>query len=457
MHNSSETYLKKRLTTYKKAIVPSDFFVRAVKLKVFDRIDASRVAEKSWNWSSLLRFFEKTSAFAFSFAVAFALFNAVFFTALETSHADYVGEIMNKEGNVLIRRAHTQELVIVQSKERLFEGDTIEVADKSHAQVYFYNTGETVLASNTTVVIDKVEKVGSEDRKVALTLKKGGIDAKVEASPVESDSKLSISTPKGTVEAPMNADFSVALQENGSVKLTSEEEKIALIPEGENVAPVIVAAGEEMDTHELLELTPSLSTTEAISVIESKPVVVASSAKVKKPVTLSGAVLATATPSTTENAVLEAIPEEIVENTQVVPVPEVAAVDVFQKGLLDELSSSVDIAQVKLQSVLEAYKNKDLVASLDRMQSYYATLDRIASLIAKVKQINIAVPKQAPMKHIVDFTVRNYLTSINSAFTATKSSIKEENSEMFSAIQKKLHYLARQEAVLKSHIESQLK
>ena len=460
MQNPRNFHLEKKLLKLKKTIVPSDFFVRTVKIRLFDHIDSLQVSKSGSTWTHIVLLLKKTSTFAFSFLLAFTLFNVVFFTTLETSHADYVGEVMSKEGNVFIRRAHTQELVIVQSKERLFEGDTIEVADKSHAQVYFYNTGETVLSSNTTVVIDKVEKITQEDRKVALTLKKGGIEAKVESSLVDSDSKLSISTPKGTVEAPMNADFSVALQENGSVKLASEEEEVALIPQGDNPTPMIVAAGEEMDTQNVLELTPTVSTTPIIAIAEVKPHSenLVPPTKVKKSSVLSGATLALEhIADKSEVQITEDSLEISAKDTSFVPVPEVAVVDLFQRGVLQEISSSADIAQVKLHSVLEAYKNKDFALSLQRMQSYYTTLDRMASLIAKVKQITIAVPKQAPMKHIVDFTVRNYLTSINSAFTTTKPSIKEENLELFTSVQKKLHYLARQEAVLKSHIESQLK
>lgn len=445
------SHIEESLMALRSEIVPTSHFLIETKAKVFDGIDNSLLKKKYSFFSiNFWQVFKQSFTFVFSFLFAFTILNVAFLTTAQPSRAEYVGEVTSREGEVYIMRANSDQKIQVFSPEKLYEGDTIEVANHSNAEVYFYNSGQTSLSENTKIRIEKIDHASTSETKIALALQKGQLDAKVDpaSSTTSMLPKISIITTSGVVEATTNADFSVSLNDNGTIaKVTSSQEKVSVIASSTNTVVVQEGnsiTGGDVIAHEQFEAIAHTSNSGALlaTAVSVAPVEI-----VKKSEKNNEIVPKISLPTTSSVG-----PKETV-----VPLPDTVTLDVYQLGVLQEISSATDIAQVKIQNIVKELNSNNSSAALVQLRSYNATLDRIAADIANLKHINTVVPKQPLLAHVVDFTVRSYLNSINSAYTSVVSNIDQENKAIYFAVQKKLHHLARIEALLKSQIELQSK
>lgn len=451
--------LEESLALLHKEMKPSHTFVLVTKDKIFSHIENEQ-ARKKMNFvqRALLPFLKQVSAFAFSFVFVFTLLNVVFMATLQSTKADYIGEITNSQGKVYIVRS--SEKITVTSTQKLYEGDTIEVSDHSNAQLYFYNTGETKLSENTKLKIGKVEREENKESVIALNLEKGSLEGKVD--PVgdlgKIPTKLSVVTTSGTVEARSNAAFAVSLNENGTIaSVSASSEQVDLIASSTANASdsqtVTVTAGQTFTSPIVATISGDADTQSGATIIATSETIigVTQNTNINKPEEETTG--EKKTPSKARPPVQTSSGAQIVqqENTNtILPLPE-SSIDVYQLGQIQDIEAAANIAQVKLNNAVNALNNKDEAQALAAVQSYLSTLERIDGLVAAIKQNQTNAKYR--IKTLSDFINTTALTTINGKYVAAESIINAENKKTYNASMRKLHYLARIEASFKFRLQ----
>ncbi|MFN7161149.1 MAG: hypothetical protein ACK4NC_06145 [Candidatus Gracilibacteria bacterium] len=445
---------EKRLELLKKEMKPSRTFVILTKDKVFSHIENAQERKRmSFVQRLLLPFLKQASTFAFAFIFASALLNVVFLATLQSTKADYIGEVTSSQGKVYIVRS--SEKIEVTKTQKLFEGDTIEVEGESNAQLYFYNTGETKLSENTKLKIGKVERQENQENVIALNLEKGSLEGKID--PVgdqgNSSTKLSVVTTSGTVEARNNAAFAVSLNDNGTIaSVSASSEQVDLIATNtanpSDAQTVTVTAGQTFTTPVITAVVTDADTQSGATIIASAD---AGNANVNKPegdVTEEKKILPIAIRPVQTASGAQIVVQE--NSNTLVPLPE-TSIDVYQLGQIQDLDAAVDIAQVKLNNAITAVNAKDEVLALTSIQSYLSTLERIDGLVAAIKQTQTSAKFR--IKTLADFINTTALTTINGKYVTAENTINTENMRVYNTSMKKLHYLARIEASFKSRLQ----
>lgn len=460
-HRPKQSALEKRLQLLQKEMKPSRAFVLSTKDKVFTHIENAQARKKaSFLEKALMPFLKQVGAFAFSFIFVLTLWNVVFMATLQSTKADYIGEVTNHQGKVYIVRS--SEKIEVTSPQKVYEGDTIEVDTQSNAQVYFYNAGETRLSENTKLKINKVVRQENKENVIAVNLEKGSLEGKVDpvGNTGSGTAKLAVVTTSGTLEAKNNATFALSLNDNGTIaSVSASSEKVDLIAAASTsteAQTLTVNAGQTLTNPIASSVTSTTDTQSGSTIIvttDTVPAIRQNNVNTNKPEIEN---IPEKKPSKTRPVQTTSgakIVEEKSENENsniIVSLPE-TSIDVYQLGQIQDIDVAVNIAQVKLNNAVNSLNNKDETQALIDIKSYLSTLERMNTLVGTIQPGNTS--GKFSIKQLSDFIDTTALTTINSRYAATRDIVNPENRKAYNASMKKLHYLARVEAGFKFRLQ----
>lgn len=358
---SDYTREEQHLKAYQSLLKPSVAFRAQTKAKVFQRI-----AEDNKSLTKLGGAFRRWVGIVTSGVVlAGALFSSMLLTP-QVSLA-HVGEFDAVEGQVYVRRGDS--LVQVRSKDKIFEGDTIEVASASKAEIRLAGEARAELSENTRIHVDTVVTMRLENddlvtSQVNLALEKGTyVQKKTEDN--DSPTVITLATPSGTIKASTSADYIVDANDTSKIALSVHSSGVTVTRDTD-----LVASGKVVAEGESLLLS------------EDAPIVVRSEV-----VTATGAVIAT-TEKKPDVQVKSTVVRPTVQTLSVdeepeIVVPETTSLPLIAAVTLNSMQKRLEIAEVKMQQVITHYTSGERPEAQQALKGYVSTVNDVYHMLTE--------------------------------------------------------------------------
>lgn len=436
----NDAWAKRHLGALRARLVPSAPFYAQTKAEIFRKIAADKQHHTAW--SNVSHGVRKWVGVITSAAVlAGALFSAPIFSPKVT--LAYVGEFNTIEGDVFIHRA--EGTVRAQSNDKIFEGDTIEVASASKAQITLAGDARAELTQNTKIRVSDVVNMRVDDTivssQVHLELEKGTYVQKKSDPVTETPpTVITLATPSGTIKASAYADYEVNADNVDQIALSVHANGVTVLKDG-------------ADTNQ----------TDGQVIREGQTVVMDQTAEngivyVADPVTSTGTVIATteapaATRSAT-SAVTRTTRDESApagqSATPTMTAPQASSMDLAFKDTLLKLQPRLDIAQVKMDQVISLYSKGDTSDAMNALSGYVSTVTDISrSLTGQETNQGSPAGTSPSMDQIVS------KSPLSSAYTdLTAMAGVDKTSDEYRKTLESLEILSRAEAALRMDIAS---
>lgn len=431
-------------------------FVTQTRAALFQRIELDTAKSKRASWYLLPHGFKRLAALTTAGVIlASAFFSTSLFSPSLTMA--YVGEFDAVHGDVFIHRG--EGTVRAKFRDKIFEGDTIEVASSSNAHITFGGEAKTELAANTRLLVQNIitttvaSNVSSE---VHLALQSGTFTQKRSDKTNDLlDTGISVTTSSGVIKATAYADFVVRSDDPNTIALSVRSEGVSVIKninssdveesfsEGQSVTLVRDQEGTVVTTDTGLIVTATGSLIRALEM-----------PRVASIVKLQPQKEVVQTPSVT---VSQTDPVNTTTSTAIT-MPSKPALDLRVSQVFEAIRPRLEIAEVKLNQALSYHVNGQEDKALIAMEGYVSTVGDIYKNITPQKntqESSLYRSQQQELSKTLDVAVgKSTLSKAYDGLISMQQDL-DKDSEVYMNSLASLELLSKAEAALRIDIAQQ--
>lgn len=430
----NESWAQQHLESFRDHLVPSSTFYAETKATLFQKIAADKRPTRAWY--ILPNALQKWAGVVTAASVLAGVLFAGPLFAPKISLA-YVGEFGNIQGTVFIHRA--EGTVRAQSKDKIFEGDTIEVASASKAEITLAGDAQAELAENTKIHVGDVMTMHMDNAvasQVHLQLQQGTYaQKKTESGNQDSATMITLATPSGTIKSTAYADFVVNADKADQVALSVQSSGVTVMREGNNP---LLAAGQVVQGGQSVVLNGSNTDLVVFATTDLK--------------TATGSLIATMETSTKESETTKPVTVRTTvapEKAPVIAAPVTSSLDVSFRTTLDGIQSRLEIAQIKMQQAIDFHNRGDDEQARIAMAGYVNTAKDVYTALGATTPAT-AIPT---LKESLDTIIQQ--SPLNAAYNdlSAKTDV-DKTSEGYQKTLESLQELSRAEAAMRVDIAS---